>query len=141
MRKIPNVKSVMTPFPYSVETDRPLSEALEMMATHDFRHLPVVESGELVGVLSERLVGPFVARPSASEGDLLVRDAPMAEAYVAGLDEPLDNVVVAMAERHLGSAVVVKNGRVAGIFTSTDACRYLAKVLRSEFPVGGNEVA
>lgn len=141
MRRIPNVKNVMTPFPYSVETTRPLAEALAMMKEHEFRHLPVVEAGELVGVLSERLLGPYVARLKEAPEGLSVQDAPIAEAYSIGLDERLDNVVLAMAKRHLGSAVVVKDGRVVGIFTSTDACRYLGEVLRSDFPVGGNDVA
>jgi acetoin utilization protein AcuB len=138
MRRIPNIKAVMTPFPYSIEIERPLRDAVAMMREHDFRHLPVVDDGRLVGVLSERLLGQ--AAGSARE-DARVRDAPMAEAYVVGLDERLDNVVLAMAERHLGSALVVREGRVVGIFTSTDACRHLGEVLRSDFPVGGDDVA
>ncbi len=141
MKRIPTIKSVMTPFPYSIGLDRPLAEALEMMREHGFRHLPVVDGSKLVGVLSERLLGEIAERARTSTGPLRVRDAPMAKAYVASLDERLDNVVLAMADRHLGSALVVRNRQVVGIFTSTDACRYLGEILRSEFPVGGDDVA
>jgi len=140
MRRIPNIKSVMTPFPYSIGIDRPLAEALAMMKEHGFRHLPVVENGVLVGVASERHLRQVTGR-TGTEAEPLVRDAPIGEAYVVGLDERLDNVVLAMAQRHLGAAVVARGGRVVGIFTSTDACRYLGEVLRSEFPVGGDDVA
>lgn len=141
MRRIPNVKSVMTPFPYSIERERPLEEALQMMRDHDFRHLPVVDGGKLVGVLSERLLGKMAEVDRTFPPETLVRDAPIGEAYAVALDERLDNVVLAMADRHLGSAVVVREGRVVGIFTSTDACRYLGEVLRSDFPVRGDDVA
>jgi CBS domain-containing protein len=34
-----------------------------------------------------------------------------------------------MAKRHIGSAIITKKEKLAGIFTSTDACRALAKLL------------
>jgi hypothetical protein len=34
-----------------------------------------------------------------------------------------------MAEKKLGSAIVLEDGKVAGIFTAVDACRALAEVL------------
>jgi CBS domain-containing protein len=35
-----------------------------------------------------------------------------------------------MAERRIGSAIVVKGDKLVGIFTVTDACRALADVLK-----------
>jgi len=131
----------MTPFPYSIGIDEPLAAAADMMSEHQFRHLPVVEGTELVGVLSERLVREAIERARQTGSESIVRDAPVLEAYVVGLDAQLDNVVLAMADRHLSSALVVKNGRLAGIFTSTDACRCLGEHLRSDFSVGGDDVA
>lgn len=141
MKRIPTIKSVMTPFPYSIGIDQPLAAAVEMMKEHGFRHLPVVEGEQLIGVLSERLVREASERARQTDSAPSVRDAPILEAYVVDLDARLDNVVLAMADRHLGSALVVKDGRLAGIFTSTDACRCLGEYLQSEFPVGGDEVA
>ena len=34
-----------------------------------------------------------------------------------------DRVLLHMADEHIGCALVVKDGRLAGIFTTTDACR------------------
>ena len=39
-----------------------------------------------------------------------------------------------MADRHIGSAVVTKDGKRVGVLTTTDACRALARVLRQRFP-------
>jgi hypothetical protein len=47
-----------------------------------------------------------------------------------------------MAKRRLGAALVVKDGRLAGIFTLTDACQCFAESLRERFPpAGGDEAA
>jgi CBS domain-containing protein len=42
----------------------------------------------------------------------------------------LDEVVAMMADHKLGSAIVIDAYGVAGIFTSVDACRACAEVLR-----------
>ena len=42
-----------------------------------------------------------------------------------------------MAERHIGSALVTRGGKLVGIFTTTDACRALARVLHEQHPDPG----
>ena len=54
MKEIPQVKSVMTPFPYSIDLHEPLARARAIMTEHGFHHLPVMREGELVGVVSDR---------------------------------------------------------------------------------------
>ncbi len=137
MKAIPPVKAVMTTFPHWVEVDAPLARAHEMMAEHAIRHLPVMENGQLVSVLRDR----DLESPSAA-ASLRVRDVCDREtAYVVGLSEPLDRVLRHMAEHGLDSALVVKDGRLAGIFTVWDACRHFRKLLRSLFPPGGDDAA
>ncbi len=62
-------------------------------------------------------------------------------AYVVELSEPLDIVVLHMARQRIDSALVVKNERLVGIFTMTDACRFLGGLLRSLFPRGQGDDA
>jgi CBS domain-containing protein len=45
---------VMTPAPQTIAADRPLCHALHMMYEGGFRHVPVVENGKLVGMVSAR---------------------------------------------------------------------------------------
>ena len=47
------VREIATTDPITVEPDRDLEEALQLMAKHQVRRLPVVESGRLVGVLAQ----------------------------------------------------------------------------------------
>jgi CBS domain-containing protein len=56
---------------------------------------------------------------------------------VVDAGEPAEAVAAAMAERHLGSALVTRAGKLVGIFTTTDACRALARVLHEQRPHPG----
>jgi len=47
------VGEIATTDPITIEPDRDLSEALQIMAKHQVRRLPVVESGKLVGVVAQ----------------------------------------------------------------------------------------
>ncbi|MCB1034426.1 MAG: CBS domain-containing protein [Acidobacteria bacterium] len=143
MRSIPAIKTVMTPFPYSVDLDAPLSEARRLMREHEIRHLPVKdELGELVGVLTDRdlklVLGPYV--DSLASAEPRVRHACHQGTFTVETGAPLDEVVGRMAEERLGSVLVTKDGRLAGIFTVVDACQLLARLLRAEF-AGGDDAA
>ncbi len=50
---------VMTPNPQTVHPDDPFPRALHMMHTGGFRHVPVVENGKPIGIVSARdALGP-----------------------------------------------------------------------------------
>jgi acetoin utilization protein AcuB len=134
MKAIPPIKAVMTPFPYWIDGEASVERARLMMAERSIRHLPVMRGGRLVSVLTEREV-------QLASGETKVRDVCRMGAYVVGLSEPLDRVVLHMAEHHVGSALVVKDGKLAGIFTLTDACLCLGRLLRTLFPAGGDDAA
>ena len=139
--RIPSVASVMTPFPWTIGVDEPLARAKEMMLTNDFRHLPVVEGTTLVGVVTDRDV--HVAENSVPDPEtrqrLKVSDGLMRDAYVVGIHEPVDIVMEEMANRHIGFALVVKDERLAGIFTASDACMRFSDFLRRMFPPDGDD--
>jgi CBS domain-containing protein len=46
------VSQVMTANPVTVKPDHPLEGCMAMMATRGFRHLPVLDAGKVVGVIS-----------------------------------------------------------------------------------------
>ena len=137
LKHVPQIMAVMTPFPYSIGIDEPIVKAHEMMAGQDIRHLPVKDHGDLVGVISERDVRVATEKGAVATagGTLRVRDVYLPEAYVVDVSERLDSVLLHMARHHIGSALVVKEDRLAGIFTNTDACRLLGVWLRERFPV------
>jgi acetoin utilization protein AcuB len=144
MKRMPSIKTAMTPFPYSVALDATADQALAFMREHKIRHLPVTEDGELAGLVSDRdlklVLGPDFAYPEGSE--LRLREIMVRDAYVVDLETGLAEVLAHMAENHLGSALVTRKGKLAGVFTVTDACRVFAEFLREQVRrSGGDEAA
>ena len=144
MRHIPAIKSVMTPFPYSVDLDAPLSEARKFMREHKIRHLPVTDKDGLVGVVTDRdiklYLGPDFDYPKEDESK--IRDIYIEKPYIVDLNKRLDIVLKDMAERHIGSVIVTRQGKLVGVFTVTDACKTFAAYLRDQFgPPEGNDAA
>jgi len=132
----PQILAFMTPFPFSIDIEAPLSEAHAFLRDRNIRHLPVTRDGVLAGVLTDRdiklALGPDLGSPP--ERELRVSDVFQPESYVVDAGERLEDVAATMAERHVGSALVTRAGKLVGIFTTTDACRALARVLRDQHP-------
>jgi acetoin utilization protein AcuB len=60
---------------------------------------------------------------------VLVEDAMTPEAYSVAPNAPLSEVVSELAKHKYGSAVVVENDKVVGIFTLVDVCIAFAELL------------
>ena len=143
MKRMPSIKSAMTPFPYSVDAEASVADALAFMREHKIRHLPVTEHGELAGLVSDRdiklMLGPEFAYPDASE--LKVRDTMVADAYVVDIGTRLDAVLRHMVEQRLGSTLVTRKGKLVGVFTQTDACVALTRLLEKQYREPGDDAA
>lgn len=132
----------MTPFPHSVGPDTTVGEARTIMDRHQIRHIPVHDGDDIVGMVSDRdlrFAEGLLARGwtrTITVGEVCSR-----EPYVVDLDEPIDNVLMTLAERHIGSAIVTRHGKLAGVFTAGDACRCLAEHLRERFPRHSDDAA
>lgn len=130
---MPTIGSVMTACPHCVDADDSLLLARALMQRHDVRHLPVTSAGTLVGVLTDRdikrALDPDLGLPPLDE--LFVRDLFVPDAYIVEAAEPLDDVLAHLSTNHIGSALVTRDGHLAGIFTVTDACRVFCRFLRS----------
>ena len=68
------LRDVMTPRPLTVSADDSILEAARLMGERALRHLPVVEGGNLVGIVSIRDVLAYLAERLWSERDDAARD-------------------------------------------------------------------
>ncbi|MCP5042676.1 MAG: CBS domain-containing protein [bacterium] len=132
MNEIPTIESVMIDAPVSIEIGERVSTAQDTMIDYEIRHLPVVEGGRLVGIISDRDVAVLENDPEweGRVDALKVRDICALDVYAVEPETPLDEVLSQMAERRIGSVVVTRGGKIAGLFTATDACRRFAEHLR-----------
>lgn len=143
MKKIPSIKTVMTPFPYSIGPQASVDEAQKLMADHGIHHLPVTNNGELTGMISRGDINLILSTKSsiARTKKLKVRDIMLEETYTVDLSERLDSVLHRMAEHHLRSVVVTRKGKLVGIFTQIDACAAFAEFLREQLRRSGGGTA
>jgi acetoin utilization protein AcuB len=130
-KSIPTIQKYMTTTPYTVRPDLALAAADKIMHEHNIRHLPVLNSGQLVGLLSQRDIRLIESFKDVDIKEVQVVEAMSPEVFEVAPDAPLDEVVLAMAAKKFGSAVVTQNGKVVGIFTTVDALQTLAELLQT----------
>jgi acetoin utilization protein AcuB len=104
----PPISRYMTIVPATIAADASLGEAVAAMRATRVRHLPVLDGGRLVGIVSDRDLELLTSlrAEAVSPPPLTVRDAMTTQIYTVREDAPLVDVVATMAERRLGSAIV-----------------------------------
>lgn len=116
----------MTRHPHSIRIDENIATAQKLMSAFSIRHLPVLDGGKLVGVVSER---DLALATTDSTRALKIADVCVEEPYAVDVDTSIFIVAATMAHKKIGSTIVLEDGKVAGIFTAVDACRALADTL------------
>lgn len=126
------VKDFMTPNPQVVTPDVAVPEAAQIMKKGGFRRLPVVEEGQLVGIVTDRDLKEAMPSDATSlsiweinylisrlsVGEIMTRD-PISVADTL----PLQAAAKLMLEHKVGGLPVVHEGRLVGIVTVTDVLR------------------
>jgi acetoin utilization protein AcuB len=123
------IAKYMTAGPHTIGREQSLIAAKQLMHKSHVRHLPVLHAGKLVGIVSERELDVITALPGSKQ--LSVEDAMVPDVYTIGEDAQLETVAAEMARLKIGSAIVLKDGDVVGVFTAVDGLRALADVLKS----------
>jgi acetoin utilization protein AcuB len=128
-KPVPPISKYMTTAPRTAPSEMNLAEASQLMRASGIRHLPVVDGERLLGVISERDIQFVDAFPDVDPKTVTVGEAMTEKPYSVSPDAGLDEVASTMAEQKYGSAVIVQNGHVVGVFTTVDACRALSELL------------
>jgi acetoin utilization protein AcuB len=123
------IRDAMTRSVHTVGASSSLADAAKLMKKHKIRQLPVLEGDTLVGLLNESDLELISAVSELDSSCILVKAA-MAEApWTVAPATQLSEVVTHMAQEKLGSAVVMEEGKVVGVFTTTDGMRVLGELL------------
>jgi acetoin utilization protein AcuB len=130
-KPIPQISKYMTTTPRTGGRHLTLTAAARLMSEAGIRHLPVVEGERLLGVLTQRDLRFAASLTGVDPDKQTVEDAMLEEPYTVTPETPLDEVVATMAEHKYGSAVIVQNDHVVGVFTTVDACRALSELLNT----------
>ena len=134
----------------SIRSDATVAEAIKTMHDRRMQSLIVVESGEPIGILSEREILGKVIYPEKNPSELKVSEvmSKLAETYITMprvnvkevMSEPVvvtegekvTEVVEKMSEKESGVAVVVRDEKPVGIFTERDIITNVWGKLKAE---------
>jgi CBS domain-containing protein len=125
------VSEVMTPNPIVALATTPVADVLEQMSAEEIRHMPVVDRGALIGVISDRdlkgyPVDVLLQEPDAARGRLrrpvshLMTGDPISVTPETELSETVDLLL----ENKIGAVPVCDpEGNVVGIVSYVDVLR------------------
>jgi acetoin utilization protein AcuB len=119
---------VMTERPVVISPQTSAATAARLLEELEIRHLPVVEDGELVGMISDRdLRGAMVA----SDGGRVPRAAPVSDLMNSDVmhalaDDELTSIAELMVDQRIGAVPIVdERGLLVGIVSYVDVLRSL----------------
>ena len=138
------VKDRMTSDPVVITTDTSLKEALELVRSKPFRHLPVLdENGKLVGIVTEKSL--VYASPTSTtalsvfEVDYILSRTKVGQiiqgsVVSVGPDWPIEEAARVMVDRRIGCLPVVEDDKLIGIISDTDIFRVFVEGLGGGHP-------
>jgi CBS domain-containing protein len=131
------VRDIMSEKVVTISAGDRLSTVEDIMTLGHVRHMPVVRSGQLVGVVSERdLLRASLSNLTdfgsehrraflhAVEINRVMSSPPIVIPAEASVEE----AALVMAEKKIGCLTVVQGDALVGMLTETDVLRYFARV-------------
>jgi CBS domain-containing protein len=125
------VSVLMTPDPVTVSRDASIDQVASLLIDRDVSGAPVVDSCEMVGIITKSDL-----MKSARIGSLSIRvDEVMEDAITVSRYHSLDHVIDLMRERNDKVVVVNNDGTLAGIVTESNLAFFLYSNERADLPV------
>ena len=117
----------MTELPHTIGHDMTVEKASMMMGEYKCHHLPVLDGGKLVGLVSDRDFR--YTKNLIDHSDIKVEELMAEELLTVDPDDNVKDVLSEMLKLKVGSAIVnAKDGRGWGIFTTTDVMKILVEL-------------
>ena len=125
------VEEVMTPDPETLLPTQTVGDAHALMTERGFRHVPIVEGGVLLGVISTTDIGRLGAKVPALLAYKL-HEVMITNLITVRPDESVAAAAATMASRKINCLLVVTGDRLEGIVTTYDLLDAFARSVRNE---------
>jgi acetoin utilization protein AcuB len=135
------VRDYMTPDPVFVSPEDNFPQAMHVLRKRGVRHLPVLEEGQLVGVVVEKDLLSNQPSPATTLSlyeiyslleQLHVRQIMSRPVITVGGDCPLEEAARIMVANQISCLPVMDGEKLIGIITETDVFKALVEVLGGE---------
>ncbi|MGK5093240.1 CBS domain-containing protein [Deltaproteobacteria bacterium TL4] len=133
-----NVSDYMTKKVVSIQQNVGIRDAFFIMKNKSIRHLPIVENGKLIGIISDReLRRPNWVDESQDithvyylDNTMTVSDIMVTKVHVLHTQDTLHTAVRLLLDRHIGAAPVLdENENLVGILSMVDLLRAMAEMI------------
>ncbi|MGH3148201.1 MAG: CBS and ACT domain-containing protein, partial [Rubrobacter sp.] len=120
--------------------------ALALCRERRIRHLPVLEGGVLVGIVSDRdlrSAAPALGDTdrAAALAEIRVGEVMASQVVTVAPDDPIEQAANTMRERRIGCLPVVEGGGLVGIVTASDVMDALVYLVGANEPGSRMEVS
>lgn len=116
------IKEIMTEMPHTIGFDASPEKAREMMSQYQCHHLPVLQGGKLVGILSDSDLQSVHETSTSPRIEEIMTEDPV----TVDPSQDVFQVAMLMHEKKIGSVIIAATPYSPwGIFTATDALAYL----------------
>ncbi|MEM7612276.1 MAG: CBS domain-containing protein [Pseudomonadota bacterium] len=122
-----SIHRVMTESPSTVGPEQTLGQVRKLFDAHNIHHLPVVDDGKLVGIVSasDFLKLQLIMNHEIHVDRVLVHQIMQAEPTTLQPDATLRDAAERLLAGHFHALPVVDAGAVIGIVTTSDLAQYL----------------
>jgi CBS domain-containing protein len=152
------IEKIMTKAPHVIETNRSVGAVLSLFREHGVSHVPVMDEGKLVGIVSIHDVIEKIFQPRERQtlGEIVGEKVPVLSIPVKGImsrpvitvapDAILRDAAEKMHDHDISCLVVLSKERVAGIVTKLDFLEPISQMekvdrkLTIQFGVKGVEI-
>lgn len=135
-----NVSEIMTTEPECIEVTASVKDALQIMMEHDIRHVPVLDKGELKGIISDRDIRLFSAPLSDDQIDLDDMHSHLKESIIkimkgdvlyVGPEADVKDAIELMVNYRIGAVPVVdtREESLVGIISYIDILKAVSEQL------------
>ena len=134
------VRNYMSANPVTITRKTTVADALDLMRRHNIRRLPVMENGELVGIVTDRDLREISPSPATSlsifELNYLLAKAKIGDfmpkrqkVHVIDADAYIEEAALLMREHKVGALPVTSQGELVGIITETNIFDALIEIM------------
>jgi acetoin utilization protein AcuB len=138
-----NASDLMTPDPATIDPQASVAEVWDLMRELEIRHVPVVERGVLVGMVSDRDLAHFdIGRVLVADGAEALRrqlGTPVVKIMSADVvsvspDADMTDIIELLVENKVGAVPVVRGDtrEVVGIVSYVDVLRAVQELVEEE---------
>lgn len=108
---------------WTIIPEAPVYEALKLMAEKDVGALVVVESGEVVGIMSERDYARKVILKGKSSMDTPVKNIMTTRVFYVAPEQTIEDCMALMTDKRVRHLPVIADGQLVGLVSIGDVIK------------------